>query len=84
MHDLAAAHINSHMARVAHDIAGLGVFQAAHCRTHIPVRRGRVRQAHTEIRIHAHDKAGAVRTVREGRTAVYIRISNKLAGKIRH
>ena len=84
VHDLSAARINSHMARIADDIAGLRVFQTVHSRAHTSVRRRRVGQIYAEVLIHAHNKSGTVRTVCQTGAAVHIGITHKLLRKLYH
>ena len=59
MHDGISAHIDSHMAAVADDIARLHL-RCADAVAHASQRAGGVGKGYAEILIYAHDKSGTV------------------------
>ena len=80
MYDGIVAAIDCHMAAVADDISRLRFCQAYFI-SYASHRAGGMRQAYTEIRVHAHDKTGTIRAVRQACTSVYIRVPYELACK---
>lgn len=77
MDNLSVARIDSHMAGVADDIARLHLIHTDAV-ADAPVCPGRVGKRYPELLIYAHDEAGAVSSVRQGCSAIYIRIADEL------
>ena len=81
MNNLTIAGIDTHVTRIADNIAGLRILQAVYGCAHTSVRRRRMRQAHTKVFVNAHHETRAVRTIGQAGAAVHIRITHKLDRK---
>ena len=81
MNDSAVSKINSNMARVADQVAGL-CLRIGNLLPCASLLRGGSWYAVAKRLIYGLGESGAVRSFRQAGSAGYIRISNKLAGKI--
>ena len=78
MYKLSIAGVDPYMAGIAYDITRLRILQSIHCRAYASVCCRRMRQAHAEVTIYAHDKSRTVRPVCKACSAIYILIANEL------
>ena len=83
VYDSAVAHIDRTVAGITDDIAGLGL-RVGYSRPHAAQRAGGMGQAHTEFRIHGHNKSGTIRTVCQAGTAPYIGVAHELGSVADH
>ena len=78
VNDLSVTDIQCYMTGVADQVSGLCIGKSVNCGALAAVCGRGMRQAYTEVRIHAHYKSGAVRTVGQTGSSIYIRVTNEL------
>ena len=78
MYDGVISAVDSHMSTVADNVARLCLGKAYRI-SYASHGAGGMGQAHTKVGLYAHDESGTVRSVGQAGSAVYIRITHKLA-----
>ena len=78
MNNLTATDVDTYMARIADNIAGLCIF-IADCLSTAALRIGRSRQGNAKMLVDRHDKIGAIRSGCQAGTSKDIGIPQKLA-----
>ena len=78
MYDGVISAVDSHMSTVADNVARLCLGKAYRI-SYASHGAGGMGQAHTEVCVYSHNKAGAIGSVGQACTAVYIRIAHELA-----
>ena len=78
MYNLSAADVKTNVTTVAYKITGLCICKTTYIITAASLCTGRMWKTDTEVRIYAHGKTGAVCSVCQTGTTIYIWVTDKL------